>query len=197
MEIMKKTLFILVGIILLLALSMSVGYFIYTLQYAKQSEIQLAQEQKSQRNESIEEQISIQTNIEEEKITPNTQFILQKHYVQCEHTTVDYEEAPNEMVNKTQEQLQEKYKEWEIAKFSKEEVILKKEESGNCEQHYVLRKKGENVAIYWVNQNGMESLKELTGIATEYLPQEDIEKLEEGIFVYGLQELNTILEDYE
>lgn len=194
---MKKILLALIGIILLLAVSMSIGYFIYTLQYAKQNEIQLAKERESQANEPIEEQISIQTNIEEEKVTPNTQLILQKHYVQCGHTTIEYEEVPNEIVNKTKEELQEKYKEWEIAKFSKEEVILKKEESGNCSQHYVLRKKGENVAIYWVNQNGMETLQELTGIATQYLPQEDIEKLEEGIFVYGLQELNTILEDYE
>lgn len=189
--------FILLGIILLLAVSMSIGYFIYTLQYAEQNQQQLAKQNTNTVNNLMQNEESIQTNQEEEKVTPNTQFILQKHYVQCGHTTVDYEEVPSEVVNMTQGELQEKYKEWEIAKFSKQEVILRKEESGNCDQHYVLREKEGYVAIYLVNQNGMESLKELTGIATEYLPQEDIQKFKEGIFVYGLQELNTIIEDYE
>lgn len=194
---MKKAIFILLGIIMLLAVSMSIGYFIYTVQFAKQSEIEMAKEEKITQNQ-IENENSIITNVEEEeKVTPSTQFILQKHYVQCGHTTVDYVEIPSKIVNMTQEQIQEQYQEWEIAKFSKDEVILKKEESGNCDQHYVLREKGGYIAIYWINQNGMESLKEMTGISTQYLPQEDISKLEEGIFVYGLQELNTIIEDYE
>ena len=36
--------FILLGIILLLAVSMSIGYFIYTLQYAEQNQQQLAKQ---------------------------------------------------------------------------------------------------------------------------------------------------------
>lgn len=193
---MKKAIWILLGMIMLLAVSMSIGYFIYTVQFAKQNEIEMAQKETIIENQ-VENENSILTNVEEEKVTPSTQFILQKHYVQCGHTTVDYVEIPSEIVNMTQEQIQEQYQEWEIAKFSKEEVILKKEESGNCDQHYVLRKKEGYIAIYWINQNGMESLKEITGISTKYLPEEDINKLEEGIFVYGLQELNTIIEDYE
>lgn len=193
---MKKAIWILLGMIMLLAVSMSIGYFIYTVQFAKQNEIEMAQKETIIENQ-VENENSILTNVEEEKVTPSTQFILQKHYVQCGHTTVDYVEIPSEIVNMTQEQIQEQYQEWKIAKFSREEVILKKEESGNCDQHYVLRKKEGYIAIYWINQNGMESLKEITGISTKYLPEEDINKLEEGIFVYGLQELNTIIEDYE
>lgn len=193
---MKKAIWIVLGIIMLLAVSMSIGYFIYTIQFAKQNEIEMAKRE-TIIEKQVENENSILTNVEEEKVTPSTQFILQKHYVQCGHTTVDYVEIPSEIVNMSQEQLQEQYQEWEIAKFSKEEVILRKEESGNCDQHYVLREKEGYVAIYWINQNGMESLKEITGISVEYLPEEDIKKFEEGIFVYGLQELNTIIEDYE
>ena len=36
-----------------------------------------------------------------------------------------------------------------------------------------------------------------TNITKEYLTKDDIEKLEEGIFVFGISDLNAALEDFE
>ena len=61
----------------------------------------------------------------------------------------------------------------------------------------MLRQKDGYIAVYWINSQGQESLKEVTGVATEYLTDNDLMEIEEGIFVYGLQELNSKIEDYE
>ena len=41
------------------------------------------------------------------------------------------------LVNKTQEDLKEKYEDWNIEKFSDTEIILSKEEEGECGEHYI------------------------------------------------------------
>lgn len=72
-----------------------------------------------------------------------------------------------------------------------------KEVSGVCNQHYVLREKDGIIAIYQIHENNEETLKEETGISTEYLTENDRMRLEEGIRIYGDEELNSVLEDYE
>lgn len=193
---MKKTILITICIIILLGISMAIGYYIFKTEIADEKDIaKTTQEENKVQNErdfSIE-----QVNTQEEKVTPNTQFILQKHYKTCGHTTINYVEIPSDIVNMTKEEIQKEYKDWEVKEFSKEEVILQKEEEGTCEEHYVLREKDGYIAIYWVNNKGKENLKEITGIAVEYLTENDLLEINEGIFVYGLQELNSKIEDYE
>ena len=193
---MKKTFLIIVSIIFLLSISVMTGYYIYKTKIAQQQNIatNTLEENliKEERNITIE-----QVNTQEEKVTPNTQFVLQKHYETCGHTTINYVEIPSKIVNMTKDELQKEYASWEIKQFGAEEVILAKQEDGTCDQHYILREKDGYIAVYWVNKDGKESLKEVTGIATEYLTQNDLMEIEEGICVYGLQELNSKIEDYE
>lgn len=193
---MKKTILITICIIILLGISMAIGYYIFKTEIADEKDIaKTTQEENKVQNErdfSIE-----QVNTQEEKVTPNTQFVLQKHYKTCGHTTINYVEIPSDIVNMTKEEIQKEYKDWKVKEFSKEEVILQKEEEGTCEEHYVLREKDGYIAIYWVNNQGKENLKEITGIAVEYLTENDLLEINEGIFVYGLQELNSKIEDYE
>ncbi len=137
------------------------------------------------------------SSIEKEKISPNAMLILKKHYEECDHVIKEYAKMPEEYVNLTQEELKENQEGWEIEEFSKDEVILKKEVSGVCNQHYILREKDGNIVVYQIHDNNEESLKEETGIATEYLTDTDRLRLEEGIRIYGDEELNSTLEDYE
>lgn len=193
---MKKTVLIIIGIIILLVISMFIGYYIYKTEIADGQDLAInsneQQVAKEERN-----LVTRQVNMQEEKVTPNTQFILQKHYNTCGHTTLDYVEIPSEIVNMNEKEVKEQYSDWKIKQFSKERVILEKQEEGTCDQHYILREKDGYIAVYWINQKGQESLKEVTGIATEYLTQNDLMEIEEGIVVYGLQELNSKIEDYE
>lgn len=152
----------------------------------------------SQRTQNtINNEVSIHTNAEEEKISPKASMILQKHYQECNHIIKQYEEIPEEVINMTQLEVKEKYPDWEIEKFSPLEVVLLKEEEGMCNKHYVLRENDKQIVIYSIDEQGEETLKEETGISTEYLTQTDLLKIKQGIKVYGEEQLNSALEDFE
>ena len=62
---------------------------------------------------------------------------------------------------------------------------------------FCFKGKDGNVAIYRLDADNNEILSEMTEISTEYLTENDLEKLEQGIRAVGREELNSILEDYE
>lgn len=137
------------------------------------------------------------SSIEQEKISPNAVLILKKHYEECDHTIKEYAKMPEEYVNLNQEELAKKQEGWQIEEFSKDEVTLIKNINSVCNEHYVLREKDGIIAVYQIHEDNTETLKEETGIAVEYLTDIDKLRLEEGIRIYGEEELNSTLEDYE
>lgn len=145
-----------------------------------------------QNNEMIET-----TTAEEEKISPNAFITFQKKYAECGHTTSEYREIPEELVNLTKEQLQEKYNDWEIDQFSDTQIVMTKEEAGSCNEHYIVRDQNGVVAIFQVLEDGTEKEYEITDIATEYLADTDKINIEKGIEVNGKQNLNQLIEDFE
>ena len=146
---------------------------------------------------SVRNDITIQTTTEEEKVSPNAILILKKHYQECNHTIKEYAEIPEDFVNLTLEEVQKEYTEWEIEKFSPLEIILIKEEKAVCNEHYLLKETNGVIAVYRIEKSGEETLIEETGISIEYLTENDKMKIKEGIKVYGKEELNATLEDYE
>lgn len=155
------------------------------------------QEEASNSTNSIANEVTIETVETGEKITPNTELVLKKYYKDCNHTINEYVEMPSEMINLSKEELQEEYKDWQIEDFSAQKVILLKEEKGNCNQHYIVKEKDGIIAIYKIDENGDEILKEETSISTEYLTATDLIKIKEGIKVYGQEQLNSVIEDFE
>jgi len=142
-------------------------------------------------------EITINTSITAEKISPNAVLTLKKAYNGCAHTIKEYKEIPEEFVNLTKEELKEKYSEYEIERFSALDVILMKQEEGVCNEHYILKEKDGFIAIYKIENDDVENLEELTGISMEYLTDTDRQEIQKGIKVYGMEELNSILENYE
>lgn len=141
--------------------------------------------------------ISIDINSEEEKISPNATLILKKTYKECGHSIKGYAAIPEELVNLTKEQLEEQYKDWKVEKFTPLDITLVKEIEGTCKEHYILKLKDGVITIYEEAEDGSEILKESTGISTEYLTENDKMELEKGIKVYGKENLNSMIEDYE
>lgn len=139
----------------------------------------------------------VTTTSEEEKISPNCIFIFKTYYKKCEHIKVEKEIVTEVMVNKTKEDLEEIYKNWNIVTFRNDEVLFYKEEEGNCGEHYLLKELEGKIAIYSIDDENNLKLYEETEIITNYLPEEDITRIREGIRVNGRQELNEALEDYE
>ena len=143
------------------------------------------------------EQETEQAASEEEKLSPNAVLTFEKYYTDCQHTINRYEEVPEELVNATKEELQAKYNTWQIKEFLPEKVVLYQEIEGSCGEHYVVRDTDGKVTIYQVTESGQEIEFEQTEISTEYLTETDMIDIQNGLIVYGKENLNMLLEDFE
>lgn len=139
----------------------------------------------------------LQANSTEEKISPNCFITMKKTYNKCGHTTSEYIAIPKELVNKTKEDLEEKYIGWTIDKFSDTQIVISKEEEGECGEHYIVKDKEGKVVIYKLLEDGTENEYEVTDISTEYITDTDKINMKNGIKVNGKQELNQLIEDFE
>ena len=133
----------------------------------------------------------------EEKISANSQLILKKYYAKCEHTINEYVEMPEELVNMTEEELKLEYPDWEVIGFEPNKVTLYKEFDDVCGEHFKLRVEDGKISVYIMNSDGTESLYEKTDISSEYLTETDLINMENGLEIYGKEELNKIIEDFE
>ena len=147
----------------------------------------------------LEEQakLEVETNSSEEKISPNCLITLKRHYNECKHTINEYIDIPQNLVNGTQEDLEKEYQNWEIQKFSSNEIILYREFDSNCGQHFILRNDDGKITIYKINENNEEEVYEKTEISVEYLTETDKVEIQNGIRVNGIEELNQLIEDFE
>lgn len=144
-----------------------------------------------------ENKAAVTTAAEEKKVSPNTDFALKKFYDECSH--FDYQEAelPAELVNMTAQEIEDYYEDWEIEEFTADKLVLVKEINGYCNQHFLIKLDDENVKVYRFDTNGELKEYKSTEISRDYLPQEDVENLEEGISVFGEGRLSSALEDFE
>lgn len=148
--------------------------------------------------EYIEEQnLAKVASATEEKVSANAQLILKKYYKLCDHTINEYVELPQELVNMTKKQVQAQYPDWEIIGFEKGKIILYKEFEEVCGEHFKLKIENGKINIYIVNENGEENIYQKTNISSEYLPEIDLINMQDGLEIYGKEELNKIIEDFE
>lgn len=204
---MNRKYVIIVNIIIMLVLTIIAGICLYKLDYKPKDEVEteyIAEEKVT--DECTEEgklyelgvlDNEIEVSSAEEKISPNAKFIIEKNYKGCGHTKKEIAEIPYDMVNKTQEEIEELYKDFKVESFSASEITLSKEQEGICDEHYVLKENDNKIAIYKVRNDGKEELIEQTEISVEYLPQTDLINIKNGINIYGKEELNSTLEDFE
>lgn len=139
----------------------------------------------------------MQTASIEEKISLNTKLFLEKNYQDCKHTVKTEIELPPEMVNLTKEELIEQYPDWTVKEFSKEKIVLYRLCDGLCDEHFLITDESGVVVVYRLDEEYNKNLYEKTDIYTEYLTEEDIERLNEGIYVYTVSDLNSELENME
>lgn len=194
----KGYLISIIGIIIF-AILVTIGVIIYknansNLEQKEANYIQTNHIEENLVNSNIE---LVTTTSEDEKVSPNCLFIFKVYYKECEHITIEKETASEVMVNKTREDLESIYKDWNIVTFRNDEVLFYKEEEGICKEHYILKELEGCIAIYSLDEEEKETLKEKTAIITTYLPEEDLNRLKEGIRVDGTDKLNKALEDYE
>lgn len=198
-----KKMWIIILIVVIIIIGVGLGIFIYNNNgNAKhennviENEINIVSDKVT--DDCIEEiPEEIETNSQEEKISPNCLLVLKKYYEECNHTINEYVDVPQDLVNGTEEDLKKIYPYWQIEKYSSNEIILYKEFNSNCGQHFVLREDGGKITVYKINENNEEEIYEKTEISVEYLSETDKSKISEGIKVNGIEELNQLLEDFE
>lgn len=138
----------------------------------------------------------IETLVEETKLSPYAKMIIDKKFTKCGHSTVEIIDVPLELINMTELEVSKKYENWEIRVFNSEEVSLYREISANCDDHFVIKEKDGFLAIYNNVTEGTMNLKEITDIDVASLPSGDVASLKEGIYVYGQDELSSLIEDF-
>ena len=115
----------------------------------------------------------------------------------CNHLIETRKNIEEAEVNITEEELKEKFKSWEIQKFTPNEIALYKEVNEFCNEHFLLKEEDGYINIYKIDKDSNKELFKKTEISTEYLADEDLEQIRSGIEVYTEKELNRTLEDFE
>lgn len=205
---MKKT-YILVIIFTVIILGITAGTYIYTSNSKNKFSNENIQNVVNKVSERIEDDCTkeweelnessniLETNSNEEKISPNCLVTLKRHYDKCGHTTKEYIDISEDLVNKAREEVEDKYPNWEVEKFSSSEITLYKECSGECDEHYILKENEGKIIIYKIDENEQEELYETTEISVDYLTEEDKQNIKNGIRVNGKENLNQLIEDFE
>ncbi len=147
--------------------------------------------------EEMEYENTVKANTQEEKTSPNCSLTIKTYYPKCGHTKSEYTNLPQDFVNLSKEEIQEKYQDYEIQDFATNAIVIYQEKQGDCGEHYRVKDKNGTVTIYQVLEDGTEQEMETTGITTEYLPDTDKINMKNGIQVSGKQELNQLIEDFE
>lgn len=149
--------------------------------------------------EMDEEELSklIETNSEEEKTSPNCVITLKVYHEACEHLIETRQSIEEAEVNLTEEELKKRFESWEVQKFTPTEIVLYKEVDQFCNEHYLLKDENGYITIYKLDENDNPEFYNTTEISTEYLAEEDLEQIKNGIKVYTDKELNKTLEDFE
>lgn len=191
----KNYMWLILGICAIIILGVIVGIFISKNITKEEQKIEtklVSTEQNLQNSIEI-----ISTSYAEVKASPNCLFEFKTYYKGCKHTTTKRENIPEELVNKTEIEMQDKYKDYKIENFTANNIVFYQEKEGICNEHYVLKENNGYIAIYKVDNEGKETLKETTQIVTTYLPEADRQSLKNGIQIIGKENLSLTLEDYE
>jgi len=193
---LNKKIAITISIISIILLGIIFGYIMYDSE-PEVNENMMIDNENVLAIENNQEISAVQTSVEAERTTPNTLIIYKIYYTKCKHYIQKYEDIDISLVNLTEKEFKEKNREWNIERFSSEEIELSKEEEAFCNEHYKLKLGNNVIVIYKIDESGVETEYEQTGITTEYLTNEDILKLTTGIEVYGKENLTNTMEDYE
>lgn len=139
----------------------------------------------------------VDTSAKDIIVSPNAEVILTETFQKCGHKRIKKEEAPREIVNLNKEKVQEYYKGWKLDEFTTNEIKLSRNNVGICDEHYIIRESDGYISVSVKNDIGEYIFKGLTDIPVQYLAEEDLAKLEQGIEVIGRENLNKFLEDFE
>lgn len=140
---------------------------------------------------------TIKANSSEIKISPNCIITFFKTYKGCGHTIKEKTFTDSDMVNLTLDDFKNLYSDWQINKFTSSDIELAKDFNGSCNEHFLVRSNDGYVCIYTIKDDNSIELKEKTDIAVKYLSLVDMNELENGVTLFGKDNLNSYIENFE
>lgn len=138
---------------------------------------------------------------EEERISPNVYIEKKIYYKPCNHKITIINEIDENIINMTEkeyrEYMEENYPNVRIIHFTTSRIVLREDRDYLCTNHYIIGEADGKVAIYRIDENGMEVLdKVFDDYPISLLKEIDQKKLKEGIRVDSLEELSDVLENF-
>jgi hypothetical protein len=191
---------IIIVVILGLALGISLAIFAENMRKTDNTNVLSQKELATSYNEidsNIQQSNVLETANVENKISPNAVIVKKIYYKACDHLIREVEDIDDDLVNKQEDDVKAKYSDWELESFSPNQITLYKTSNGNCGEHYFVQEHNGVIGIYTTDEYGVKTLKEDTEIATQYLPEADIDKLKAGVEIIGKTKLIEFLEDFE
>lgn len=134
------------------------------------------------------------SNIQEIKLNPGAKIIYVTLYSGCGHETRQEKTLDSRFAGFTKQQLEKEMGEWNIESFTPDEVILKKQVSGICDEHYYIGLNDGYVTLFRGLPGIQSEVVERTDILVETLREEDRAMLEKGIIINSREEFLNIRE---
>ena len=129
------------------------------------------------------------------RITAETRMVYDFYSVETE----DYnriEEYPAEaLLGMTRAELEHKFADWQVVSFDNARIYLRQNRAIEYRRFIIGIHEG-YIAVFYDNDDDLRGIKELTNRPIAALPQEEQERLKEGIRVTGNEELMRALEDF-
>ena len=182
----------------LFVILLSLGFIIGTLIFYDDNK-----NEKDNNETFLEEQSLIkETSSEESKIGVNTKICLSTYFDKCNHTDREFINVSEEIINMKEEEAKEYFesKGYSLIKFDNNEILLKQKKNEMCQNHFVIKYENENdifLNIYKIDSDDELVFYKETDVAREFLTSMDDQTFKEGIEVYGYENIEGVLEDYE
>lgn len=187
---MKK--YVIIVVVIGIILGFLTGLYLYKINQIKDNKQGLINQNENNVIEKIADENTnnlVITNNEEEKVSPNCVLILKVYYNKCEHLIQNKKNIEEAEVNMTEQELRERFSDWEVQRFTPTEIVLYKEIDGFCDEHYLLKEKDGYIAVYKLDEKDKPTLIETTEISTEYLAEQDLKEIKNGIKIFSKSEL--------
>lgn len=138
--------------------------------------------------------------IVENSVGLDTRIIFRTHYTRCQTIKDDAVESFEAIVGLKEAGFKayalEEYMDWQVVRFSAEEIILFQRKDQICPDHYYVSENEGYIVVFKFNEAGERYIVERTNIPVSHLPDIDQEKIRRGILVRTREEVNQLLEDY-
>lgn len=134
-------------------------------------------------------------------VGPFTQIVMIRRYTESESVNIETAAAESPMYGLDEAGFARSYPQWEINGFSAEKVTLYKSIASCGPGTYKLTaytaENNEIMAVYEYDREGEAKLLRIVGTPISLLTDAEADKVRAGIYVYGEDRLETLLQGYD